>query len=139
MASAVPVTACAAQLTNQRGDKQHVGILAGFGTLYGCLRELSFTDYVFRAEGNEQENSVEAAVRELPTSLDYVRTLCDFEIVIMGDMNVNYRERHTRAFEMLKEFERVYNLHQSVKEPTRITVKSKITIDLIWTYMTNDI
>ena len=44
-ASAASVTACATQSTNQIGDKQYVGILARFSALYGCIRELSLTDY----------------------------------------------------------------------------------------------
>ena len=76
---------------------------------------------------------VETAISELSNSVDYIQSLCDVELLIMGDMNVNYRERHNVAFEMLKEFERVYNLVQLIKDPTRVTIRSKTTIDLIWT------
>ena len=79
---------------------------------------------------------VETAINELSTSIDYIKSLCKSEFVIMGDMNVNYRDRHNIVFDVLKEFERVYNFVQLIRDPTRITARSKSTIDLIWTDIT---
>ena len=78
---------------------------------------------------------IEAAFSELNVSIDHIKTLSDTELVIMGDVNINYRDRQSKAFEIMKEFERVYNLEQLISDPTRITIRSKTTIDLIWTNM----
>ena len=78
---------------------------------------------------------VETALKELTVSIEFIQSVHDVEFVIMGDMNVNYRDRHSKCFEFLKEFERAQNLKQMISEPTRITVRSKSTIDLIWTNM----
>ena len=76
---------------------------------------------------------VDTAIKELSNSIEYVQSLCDAELVVMGDMNVNYRDRHSKSFDKIKEFERVFNLTQLISEPTRVTLKSTSTIDLIWT------
>ena len=79
---------------------------------------------------------IENALTELTQSIEHISsTYNNTEVVIMGDLNVNYRERHCKDFESLKEFERTHNLVQLIKDPTRITLKSKSTIDLIWTNM----
>ena len=80
---------------------------------------------------------VSTGMRELTDSIDVKQEKFDAELVIMGDMNVNYRDRHNNAFNVLKEFERVYNLTQLIQDYTRITSKAKSTIDLIWTNMTH--
>ena len=80
---------------------------------------------------------IETAIKELSASIDHIQSLHDVEFVIMGDMNINYRNRQSKAFEALKEFERVYNLAQLIKDPTRITPKTKTTIDLIWSNANN--
>ena len=77
------------------------------------------------------------ALTELTQSIEHISSTHKTEVVIMGDMNVNYRERHCKDFESLKEFERSHNLVQLIKDPTRITLKSKSTIDLIWTDMSH--
>ena len=78
---------------------------------------------------------VQLAFDELSVSIDYIQARFDVELVIMGDVNINYRDRHNNAFDVMKEFERVYNLDQLIHDPTRITNRSKTTIDLIWTNM----
>ena len=72
------------------------------------------------------------AISELSISIDYIQSCFDAETIIMGDMNVNYRDRHSVTFDWLKDFERIYNLKQLIKDPTRVTIRSKTTIDLIW-------
>ena len=72
----------------------------------------------------------DTAIKELSNSIEYVQSLCDAELVVMGDMNVNYRDRHSKSFDKIKEFERVFNLTQLISEPTRVTLKSTSTIDL---------
>ena len=69
--------------------------------------------------------------------MDIVKSKFDIEFTIMGDMNINYRDRHSKSFELLKEFERVYNFTQLISDYTRVTSKSKSTIDLIWTDMSH--
>ena len=78
---------------------------------------------------------IKSALSELSISVEYVQSRVDSEFVIMGDMNVNYRDRQNKAFDSMKEFECVYNLEQLIKDPTRITNRCKSTIDLIWSNM----
>ena len=82
-------------------------------------------------------SDLDVSLQELSNSIDIIQASIDVEIVIMGDINVNYRDRHRKSFERLKEFERVYNFVQLVHEYTRVTSKSRSTIDLIWTDMSN--
>ena len=79
--------------------------------------------------------NIQNALDELSDSIEQVQSIFEGEFVIMGDMNINYRDRHSKAFDNLKEFERAHNFEQLIKDPTRITMKSKSTIDLIWTNM----
>ena len=79
----------------------------------------------------------EKALKEISDSIEFIQSLHSTEVIIMGDMNVNYRERHTKNFDLLKEFERTHNFVQLIKDPTRITIRSKTTIDLIWTDMSH--
>ena len=57
------------------------------------------------------------------------------EILIMGDLNINYTSKTSSEFRALKEFERKHVLIQIINSPTRITNKVKSTIDLVLTDM----
>ena len=50
------VTACHGQPTNQWVDKQRVGISAGYGELYGHIREVSLVDYFLEWGVTDQES-----------------------------------------------------------------------------------
>ena len=78
-------------------------------------------------------SKVKDSIEELTVSLDYMRSICNAEFLIAGDLNVNYNLRHSKQFEILKDFERKYNLTQLIKTPTRIVEGSKSLIDLIFT------
>ena len=83
------------------------------------------------------DSTIDVAIKELSECIDSIRSHHDAELVIMGDINVNYRDRHCNSFELLKEFERVHNVTQLIMEYMRITSKTKSTIDLIWTDMSD--
>ena len=78
---------------------------------------------------------VSDAVEELSTSLTNILDSFQGEITIVGDFNINYNLRHTPAFKEIKNFERVFNLQQLIKSPTRITKNAKSYLDLIFTNM----
>ncbi len=55
----------------------------------------------------------------------------DREMIIIGDINLNFLKRHqipSQWFEIMDTF----NLHQLIKEPTRITKTTKSCIDHIY-------
>ena len=60
---------------------------------------------------------VELALKQLTVSIKTIQSLYDVEFVIMGDMNVNYRVRHSKHFEFLKEFKHTQNLVQLIADP----------------------
>ena len=76
---------------------------------------------------------IEDRINELNNSMEYMSSLSDAEIILAGYFNVNYNFRHSKSFELLKIFERKYNLNQLIKSPTRIVEGSKSLIDLIFT------
>ena len=53
---------------------------------------------------------IQYAFDELSASVDYVQPIADTEFVIIGDMNLNYRDRHSKSFYIAKEFERIFIL-----------------------------
>ncbi len=55
----------------------------------------------------------------------------DKEIIIMGDFNINWEDRHSRK--KLKQITDRFDLKQVVRGRTRITNSSKTQIDLIFT------
>ena len=75
------------------------------------------------------------AIKELSESMKKVQDSHSGEVTILGDFNVNYSLRHTLPFKQLKQFERDFNLTQLIKTSTRVGVKSKSCIDLIFTNM----
>ena len=57
------------------------------------------------------------------------------ELLIMGDLNINYTTKTSSDFKLIKEFERKHIITQIINSPTRITNRVKSTIDLIMTDM----
>ena len=72
---------------------------------------------------------------ELYNSMDFVSEYSNAEITVMGDINIDYRLRHTRDFNSIKDFERDYQLKQLIDTPTRLTPRHISTIDVIFTDM----
>ena len=68
-------------------------------------------------------NSTNSATDDLKTA----------EVIILGDLNINYSKKTTPEFKSLKSFERKYLLTQLIKTPTRITKRSKA--QLIWSLL----
>ena len=61
---------------------------------------------------------VKDTILELSASMDYIRSFSDAEILSAGDLNVKYNKRHSKSFELLKGFERKYNLDKLIKKTT---------------------
>ena len=76
---------------------------------------------------------VKDAMSELSLSIEYIRNLSDAELIVSGDLNINYNLKHSKSFEIVKKLERKFNLNQIVKYPTRIVEGSKSLLDLIFT------
>ena len=75
---------------------------------------------------------------ELRASVDHIQEIKpNAEITILGDINIDYKLRHTPSFNKLKDFEREYQLKQLITTPTRITPRNASLIDMIFTDMEN--
>ena len=72
---------------------------------------------------------------ELYCSLDFLMGYSNAETSILGDMNIDYRLRHTNDFDKIKDFEKDYQLKQIINIPTRITSRNTSILDLIFTDM----
>ena len=55
------------------------------------------------------------------------------ENIILGDVNINYKLRHSHPFELLKKIERDFGLKQLTHMDTGITARSSTLIDIILT------
>ena len=75
------------------------------------------------------------AIAKLTESMKKAQNSFSSEITLLGDFNVNYKLRHTLPFKQLKEFERNFNLKQLINTTTRIGIKTKSCLDLIFTNM----
>ena len=59
----------------------------------------------------------------------------DFEIIILGDFNVNYlasKKDLCIAKQKLQNFANLHNFEQLIKSPTRVSESSNTTIDLLF-------
>ena len=101
--------------------------------LWICLRKPNVRNAIFGVVYRPPTAKVDETINELNNSMEFVRSLSNVEIILAGDLNINYNLRHSRSFELLKNFERKYNLNQLIKAPTRIVEGSKSLIDLIFT------
>ena len=75
------------------------------------------------------------AIENLRKNLLSFSNLKSYEIIIMGDLNIDLLKTHNTAVTELKELCRDFNLTQLIKEPTHITPKCKSILDLIITNM----
>ena len=57
------------------------------------------------------------------------------ETTILGDINIDYKLRHTTDFDKLKDFERDYQLKQYIDAPTRISNRNSSILDVIFSNM----
>ena len=76
-------------------------------------------------------------LKELSDSIDKAQSLSRGELTIVGDFNVNYNQRHSLPFKILKDFERDFILTQVVNTATRHGNKTSTCLDLIFTNMTH--
>ena len=74
---------------------------------------------------------------ELTASMNIARDFLNAEITILGDINIDYKLRHTNDYKKIKEFERDFQLRQLINLPTRITPRSSSILDIILTDMEN--
>lgn len=58
-------------------------------------------------------------------------------VTILGDMNIDYKQKDTVAVKEIKSLEREFNLRQRITEPTRETSTTSIIIDHILTNAVN--
>ena len=72
---------------------------------------------------------------ELINSTTIAQEYSNAEITILGDINIDYRQRHSPDFSRLKDFERDFQLRQLIDTPTRITARNSSILDIILTNM----
>ena len=75
------------------------------------------------------------AIADLTESMKKAQNSYSSEITLLGDINVNYKLRHTLPFKQLKEFERNFNMTQLINDTTRHGNKISSCLDLIFTNM----
>ena len=77
-------------------------------------------------------------LEDLKKSVDHVQSMKpNAEVIILGDINIDYRPRHTLEYKKMNDFEREYQLKQLISVPTRITPRNSTIIDTIFTDMEN--
>ena len=90
-----------------------------------CKKLLIWT--VYRAPNTNLEDAIEEIQDRLLNIPD------SFELVLLGDFNVNFLEVNKTAKRKLMRIANLYDLEQLILQPTRITSSSKSLIDLLFT------
>ena len=73
---------------------------------------------------------------EIRKSVDHMQSMKpNAELTILGDINIDYRLRHSPEYKKVKDFEREYQLKQLISTPTRITPRNSSIIDMIFSDM----
>ena len=75
------------------------------------------------------------AMEQLRSTINRYGNISTRELVIMGDLNIDILSSISTNCKELKEFCKDFNLTQYIKEPTRITSKSRTILDVIMTNM----
>ena len=86
---------------------------------------------VYRPPNSSFAEGIEKLSDSVMKTLDIIKG----ELVIVGDLNVNYNARHTPAVKLLKHFEREFHLTQLINTSTRYGNKNSTCLDLIFTNM----
>ena len=79
-------------------------------------------------EGNTAQGL--AAISDV---LDEIDDNNKYEVIVMGDFNIDYSKKRTAQYEQANRFETQHQLQQKIVDPTRWSNKTKTTIDLIFT------
>ena len=79
--------------------------------------------------------NVTLAIDKIRKSLKLINKFNSFEIVIMGDFNIDMSKRNVNGKKLLIELCRDFNLTELIKDPTRITCTTTSILDLIITNM----
>ena len=75
---------------------------------------------------------------KLKHALDFIQNeKANAETIILGDINIDYKLRHTINYKQIKEFEREYQLKQLITNPTHITPGNSSVLDMIFTDIEN--
>ena len=81
------------------------------------------------------DGNVSAALESLSSSLNEVKDLNKYELIILGDFNIDITKKNDAATKKLESFMIEQDLTQQIKETTRRTVNTKTIIDIIMTNM----
>ena len=68
-------------------------------------------------------------------SMEISQEYINAETTILGDINIDYKLRHTVDFDRIKEFERDFQLKQYINTPTRITRRNSSILDMVFSNM----
>ena len=85
---------------------------------------------VYRPPTGSLQNYI-TKLGEILADVNFIKT----DVVIVGDFNINYNQRHSRGYRLLKAFERETGVKQQVTNDTRTSIKFSSRIDLILTNM----
>ena len=84
---------------------------------------------VYRPPGS----ALEKGIQQLRSSLELLISNSNKDNIILGDVNINYKLRHSHPFELLKKIERDFGLKQLIHTDTGITARSSTLIHIILT------
>ena len=81
------------------------------------------------ASVNDGLSEIDSVLQDVSTCFDISR----IDLIMLGDFNINYAKHTTVDTRKVKAIDRKFHLKQLIRESTRITNRSKSTIDLIFT------
>ena len=103
--------------------------------LWILVKRPNHRNQIFSVIYRPPSGNIQSFFEELNISMDYLSGYINAEITITGDLNIDYKLRHSREFTLIKDFKRDYQLKQYISKPTRITTRTASIIDMIFSNM----
>ena len=101
--------------------------------LWFCIEEENSRKKVYGLIYRPPAGKVDICLGQLRVSIESIKDNQNCELTVLGDLNVNYKNRNSAPFKLLKEIERDFGLRQLIEKQTRITLTLSTIIDLILT------
>ena len=79
------------------------------------------------------DGNVNNAFKIINDALMGVKELHKFELLVLGDFNVDYKNTNSKSYKLARNFALNHSIPQIIEEPTRYSKKSNTIIDLAFT------
>ena len=83
----------------------------------------------------QPDGNITEAFDTLGSTLDQVKDIHKFELLLMGDFNADCSKKNGPVYNRVKKLETDHQLLQMIREPTRYSKKNHTIIDLAFTNM----